>query len=1238
MAKPTPTTTTTTTTTNNNTTITFPSSSRLLPPPPPPPPPSGRTIFFDSTLDTHLAMLVSLADTVADLKRKVEIEHAISFPEIGRIIVRAIKVRKKGCFYHLADSMPVQSAISWMKETQFLYLEAVPTSAAKHQAGGAQNPTVEDGGNLEQDRKDHSDHKLNVLLGSSGSENCELNEVPVLDESLGKAIIPINQTNSKEAVTFHAYSNSSLSNIDRIVIEKESLGKEKSRERNGVLEETRMLGENCVPDGGVKDVQDRTDLVVDREKDHGQEERRNSSVEANDESTALVVSEKEKSSKESSGEKDESEKSSKEKSGEKNEVLKENRIIDQHPGLVSSPEKKRHKKAKVSSSSEMLLEEPVRGINSQSRGEASELGTVPMEASTHEQHESEMAHSKELTGNKPIGEPALPNYPDDNGKRKKRRRRSSKSSKELESGNQSDIVDAPFDGENAKQFPKAATNDNSLANMEAVISAIEQSIQDNPKEAVENNHEELNKESDIMTVSDKDTRNGANADSADLGLPDPLSTKSNDSDDKPHDRSKDKRDGLSTDVLREDFQVNAIAEVTDLNQEIPSDGNYSKFSKELNDADILTKSVPERNNLEVEPEVPTRSLGRRKKSKNDPSKVSSRKSDPANALDNATEEISKEVDDVRASVDSRDSNYSTKLYTVEPSDGNAKIVKRRMRKDSAKHIEPNDHAIIYSSSDKGKYATEKNYIGTVDDRDDGQDKESKEADVCIEVVAPVDSTVMGFGSPPDKKSRRRRKKASKTELQNQDAIAQEVTDPLGKGVNEEKSKERQENNDRVSAKAHRGTPEDSERTLQDYREDSLGDTHGNASKEAPEAGKYNSSADCVEADEPMVNRSSDSDRINFVDYFAPKKVHEPSPEDPLATEAETMKQNKEKTKRKRKTDINSQSSNPGLVNSSNEQPMIDRKIHDTDTGSRSLVDTTAQQRAKETKVGKASKEKAVKSNSKFDADLGQTSSALICPVENKSQESLSSRKQHRKDANKLKEKMSESEKHKHVNNDIGTISIDSAKEVPQHGNDNALVKAFSLSASASQNNSFSRTDPHHNETITDLVASSDSTEEDTPSLAKRYKVAVRKIPHRRLVNALDSSTQEKTTGASSVAIFHGATSDSSEDESDIINRTAMEATSDSSSTSADSDGDHDVGRQQKGISSAARDKKERKADDGGISLSQSSNGPKKKLPLGTILRSSSSYKKAKLTASQSQADDSESQPVDVVLETQPDLD
>lgn len=44
------------------------------------------------------------------------------------------------------------------------------------------------------------------------------------------------------------------------------------------------------------------------------------------------------------------------------------------------------------------------------------------------------------------------------------------------------------------------------------------------------------------------------------------------------------------------------------------------------------------------------------------------------------------------------------------------------------------------------------------------------------------------------------------------------------------------------------------------------------------------------------------------------------------------------------------------------------------------------------------------------------------------------------------------------------------------------------------------------------------------------------------------------------------------------------------------------------------------------------------MPLDAILKSSSSYKRAKRLASQSQADDSESQPVDVVLETQPEYD
>lgn len=40
------------------------------------------------------------------------------------------------------------------------------------------------------------------------------------------------------------------------------------------------------------------------------------------------------------------------------------------------------------------------------------------------------------------------------------------------------------------------------------------------------------------------------------------------------------------------------------------------------------------------------------------------------------------------------------------------------------------------------------------------------------------------------------------------------------------------------------------------------------------------------------------------------------------------------------------------------------------------------------------------------------------------------------------------------------------------------------------------------------------------------------------------------------------------------------------------------------------------------------------MTLDTILRSSSSYKKAKLTASQSQLEDTESQPVDIVPDSQ----
>lgn len=88
------------------------------------PSPSAAAVFIDTSIGTHLAMLVSDADTVSDLKKKIKVEHKACFPTLGEIHVNALKVKRKGDFYHLADSMHVKSAFNGVKKNWFLSVDA----------------------------------------------------------------------------------------------------------------------------------------------------------------------------------------------------------------------------------------------------------------------------------------------------------------------------------------------------------------------------------------------------------------------------------------------------------------------------------------------------------------------------------------------------------------------------------------------------------------------------------------------------------------------------------------------------------------------------------------------------------------------------------------------------------------------------------------------------------------------------------------------------------------------------------------------------------------------------------------------------------------------------------------------------------------------------------------------------------------------------------------------------------
>nr|GME18800.1 myosin-2 heavy chain-like [Ipomoea batatas] len=83
---------------------------------------SYNSVFIDTDLDTHLAMMVSDLDTVSDLKKKIVLEHLQCLPEMGEITIHSVKVKRKGRFYHLPDSMLVRTAFQGTQRNWFLYV------------------------------------------------------------------------------------------------------------------------------------------------------------------------------------------------------------------------------------------------------------------------------------------------------------------------------------------------------------------------------------------------------------------------------------------------------------------------------------------------------------------------------------------------------------------------------------------------------------------------------------------------------------------------------------------------------------------------------------------------------------------------------------------------------------------------------------------------------------------------------------------------------------------------------------------------------------------------------------------------------------------------------------------------------------------------------------------------------------------------------------------------------------
>ncbi|KAI3516082.1 hypothetical protein L1887_14991 [Cichorium endivia] len=144
------------------------------------------TVFIDTSLETHLATIVSDSDTVSDLKRKIVLEHRQCFPAIGDIKIHCLKVKRRGNYYHLSDSMLVKSAFSDSQKNWFLSVDAShleQCDGIQHKPGDQLAlPWVKDGISI--DRIDNHTDKPSKLSLIHGSTSNHPKIVPFLNQKL----------------------------------------------------------------------------------------------------------------------------------------------------------------------------------------------------------------------------------------------------------------------------------------------------------------------------------------------------------------------------------------------------------------------------------------------------------------------------------------------------------------------------------------------------------------------------------------------------------------------------------------------------------------------------------------------------------------------------------------------------------------------------------------------------------------------------------------------------------------------------------------------------------------------------------------------------------------------------------------------------------------------------------------------------------------------------------------------
>ncbi|EHA8587747.1 dentin sialophosphoprotein [Cocos nucifera] len=1000
-------------------------------PSPPPPAVSSLPVFIDSSLDTHLAMVVSPDDTVADLKRKIRIEHALCFPYVGEITIQAMKVKRRSSFYHLSDLMLVRSAFDGIKGTWFLHIDASAVSMMKGQAGTAENVVSENVEQAEKHDQLHVEPNVGPLLGcrNDNFQGVVDEKQSLLETSMDRLASHGNSSLPNARICqIDSVQVSSLDQIDtgdtyvdasKIMNLREKI----LSEPDHIPDVTDMHEEQVCK--GTEEVrpqeQSKTSQVEGQEEKGGGEEGcENPDVGASDGGASIVATKKGKSSKRSN-------------------VPVNNLILDVDSKHLSR-EKKKHRKEKDGSFKESLLEAPAAG-NKLERPvhdkETSELENVPPGTNSQETH---LAFSVKLSGKLPQGDSSLPENLTDDKRKKKKRKRSSKSHDEVESAVPSNNGNTSLSHCMEVPHTKIGPSDNSVDVSGAVVPVAEQAIEGNAEEVGINNYKSLTKEPDPAVRIEEVTENV----------------------------SEENHDNLLDHSHKEQSEKpNVLEGSASLTNpvEVGPEGRTNSFCSRKKSKNELPKNTA----IKFDPSHPSEHVN---------------KKNPYEASGDNCRDLHGESDAAAILKEFGDPNKVANL-DIEGSSGTNIRRSRNQRKKNTKNAEltnlqPNKMGIAHLSGDQ---VTEDNYKETSCDHNREPGKEDEGGTILREVVTLENSAVVDSGmlsNIDDRKSKRKSKKSAKSKFQNHEFIQQESAHSLGKEPVEEKPKETLEtnhidlgkeskpmtghgepavlgspskvdlvvpsnNNDKIlhhrkkkSAKGERfyntssnhdlssgdqSTQENFEKVFRTTNAES-GNTsnavllaedashkksHGNIS-ELDSTGWLNDSSNkhetahhsaknitednrkellgntdenSVQVNEKMDLPKSGSGKTNF-NSFLPKVIEHESvlsaTELPLK-ETVTGKLQKGKSKRKRKLNMHPQDSVADMVKplSSNERHMHKSKYQDADPGKHILTDSMAQLPKKEIETKKTHDEKTRERSSKSNMNFGDTSSILRPP-------------------------------------------------------------------------------------------------------------------------------------------------------------------------------------------------------------------------------------------------------------------